>query len=42
MVLSAGVAHSAQYGLAALLKAVNDGTYKFIEDVKEYGDKGQE
>jgi len=26
--LSAGVAHSVQYGLAALLKAVNDGKYK--------------
>jgi aspartate/methionine/tyrosine aminotransferase len=35
--LSAGVAHSVQYGLAALLKAVNDGSYKFMEDVKEYG-----
>jgi aspartate/methionine/tyrosine aminotransferase len=35
--ISAGVAHSAQYGLAALLKAVNNGSYKFIEDVKEYG-----
>jgi aspartate/methionine/tyrosine aminotransferase len=34
---SAGVAHSVQYGLAALLKAVNDGSYKFMEDVKEYG-----
>ena len=37
--LSAGVTHSAQYGLAALLKAVNDGTYKFIEDVREYGER---
>ncbi len=35
--ISAGVAHSAQYGLAALLNAVNGGSYKFIEDVKEYG-----
>jgi len=35
--ISAGVAHSAQYGLAALLNAVNSGSYKFIEDVKEYG-----
>jgi aspartate/methionine/tyrosine aminotransferase len=35
--LSAGVAHSVQYGLAALLKAVNDGSYKFMEDVREYG-----
>src|SRR5450759_1911419 len=39
--LSAGVAHSVQYGLAALLKAVNDGSYKFIDDVKEYGEKAR-
>ena len=37
--LSAGVCHSAQYGLAALLKAVNDGKYKYRDDVKEYGEK---
>ncbi len=39
--LSAGVAHSSQYGLAALLKAVNEGTYKFIEDVREYGERAR-
>jgi aspartate/methionine/tyrosine aminotransferase len=37
--LSAGVSHSAQYGLAALLKAVSDGVYKYRDDVKEYGEK---
>ena len=37
--LSAGVAHSVQYGLTALLKAANDGNYKFIDIVKEYGVK---
>jgi aspartate/methionine/tyrosine aminotransferase len=37
--LSAGVAHSAQFGLAALLKAVNDGTYNYREDVIEYAGK---
>jgi aspartate/methionine/tyrosine aminotransferase len=37
--LSAGVAHSAQFGMAALLKAVNDGTYRYRDDVKEYGEK---
>lgn len=37
--LSAGVAHSVQYGFAALLKAVNDGTYRYRDDVKEYGEK---
>lgn len=36
--LSAGVCHSAQYGLAAILKAVNDGKYNFIRDVKRYGE----
>lgn len=35
--LSSGTAHSAQYALAAMLKAVNDGTYNFVEEVKEYG-----
>jgi aspartate/methionine/tyrosine aminotransferase len=39
--LSAGVSHSAQFGLAALLKAVNDGTYRFIEDVREYGERAR-
>jgi aspartate/methionine/tyrosine aminotransferase len=39
--LSAGVAHSVQHGLAALLKAVNDGTYKFIVDVREYGERAR-
>ena len=39
--LSSGVSHSAQYGLAALLKAVNDGQYKYLDDVKEYGEKAK-
>jgi aspartate/methionine/tyrosine aminotransferase len=39
--LSAGVAHSVQYGLAAVLRAVNDGYYRFIEDVKIYGEKAK-
>jgi hypothetical protein len=39
--LSSGVSHSAQYGLAALLKSVNDGQYKYLEDVKEYGEKAK-
>lgn len=37
--LSAGVTHSSQYGLAAILKAVNDGTYNYRDDIKEYADK---
>lgn len=39
--LSAGTSHSAQYGLAAMLKAVNDGSYNFVESVKEYGEKAK-
>jgi len=37
--LSAGVAHSVQYGLSALLKAVNEGSYRFIDEVSEYGER---
>ena len=40
--LSAGVTHSVQYGLAALLKAVNDGEYKYRDDLLEYGEKARE
>jgi len=39
--LSSGVNHTAQYGLAAILKAVNDGEYNFVETVKEYGHKAK-
>lgn len=39
--LSAGVTHSTQYGLAAILKAVNDGRYDFIDIVREYGEKAR-
>jgi aspartate/methionine/tyrosine aminotransferase len=37
--LSAGVSHSVQYGLAALLKAENEGTYNYSDDIKEYAEK---
>jgi aspartate/methionine/tyrosine aminotransferase len=37
--MTAGASNSAQYGLAAILKAVNDGTYNFKDDVIEYGKK---
>jgi aspartate/methionine/tyrosine aminotransferase len=36
---TSGVAHSAQYALAATLKAVNDGSYRFIDPLKIYGEK---
>jgi aspartate/methionine/tyrosine aminotransferase len=39
--VSAGVTHSAQYGLAALLKATNDATYRFIDEVKIYGERAK-
>jgi len=39
--LSAGVAHSVQHGLAAILKAVNDGTYKFVDETREYGERAR-
>ncbi len=40
-VLSAGVSHTPQYGLAALLKAVNDGVYNYRDDVIEYGKRAE-
>ena len=39
--LSSGVTHSAQYGLAAMLHAVNNGTFDFVEYVKEYGNRAK-
>ena len=39
--ISAGVTHSVQYGFSALLKAVNDGGYKFRDDIIEYGEKAR-
>ncbi|RLD90763.1 MAG: pyridoxal phosphate-dependent aminotransferase [Bacteroidetes bacterium] len=40
--LSSGTSHSAQYALAAMLKAANDGEFNFVEYVKEYGRKAHE
>jgi aspartate/methionine/tyrosine aminotransferase len=37
--LSSGTSHSAQYALAAILKAANDGELNFVEDTKIYGKK---
>ena len=39
--LSSGVAHSVQYGFAAMLKAVNDGTYNFVDGVRIYGERAE-
>jgi aspartate/methionine/tyrosine aminotransferase len=35
--LSSGTSHSAQYALAAMFKASSDGTFNFVDEVKEYG-----
>ena len=35
--LSSGTSHSAQYAMAAMLKAASDGTYRFRDDIMEYG-----
>lgn len=39
--LSSGTNHSSQYALTAILKAVNDGEFNFLEVVKEYGEKAK-
>jgi aspartate/methionine/tyrosine aminotransferase len=39
--LSSGTSHSAQYALAAILEAVNDGAIDFVSVVKEYGEKAK-
>lgn len=39
--LSSGASHSAQFALAAVLKAVNDGEVDFVSLVKEYGEKAK-
>ncbi len=39
--LSAGTTHSTQYALAAIFKAVNDGSFDFVSVVREYGEKAR-
>jgi aspartate/methionine/tyrosine aminotransferase len=39
--LTSGTSHSAQYALAAMFKAACDGTFNFIGEVKEYGEKAK-
>lgn len=38
---SSGTSHSAQWALAAMLKAANEGKFDFVEEVKEYGEKAK-
>lgn len=37
--LSSGTSHSAQYAMAAMLKAASDGTYDFRKDISIYGER---
>ena len=39
--LSSGTSHSAQWAVAAMLKAANDGQFNFVEEIKEYGEKAK-
>ena len=39
--MTSGTSHSGQYALAAMFKAANDGTFNFIKDIKEYGEKAK-
>lgn len=41
-VVSAGTSHTAQFGLARMLKAANDGEFNFLEPVKEYALRAHE
>lgn len=38
---SSGTCHSAQFALAAMFKAANNGVFNFVEEVKEYGKKAE-
>jgi aspartate/methionine/tyrosine aminotransferase len=39
--LSSGTCHSAQWALAAMLKAANEGRFNFVESVQEYGERAK-
>jgi aspartate/methionine/tyrosine aminotransferase len=39
--LTSGTSHSAQYALAAMFKGASDGTFNFLEEVKEYREKAK-
>ena len=38
---TAGTSHSAQYAVLALLKAVNNGTFDFVKEIREYGERAR-
>ena len=39
--ISSGTSHSAQWALAAMLEAANNGKFNFVDDVKAYGEKAK-
>ena len=39
--LTSGTGHSVQYAMEEMLRAVNDGTYRYRDDVIEYGQKAE-
>ena len=39
--LSSGTSHSAQFAMAAMLKAANEGQYNFLNEVKIYGERAR-
>ena len=39
--LSSGTSHSAQYAMAAMMRAACDGSYRFHEDIKVYGERAR-
>jgi aspartate/methionine/tyrosine aminotransferase len=39
--LSAGASHSAQLGVAAIMKSVNDGEYNLLSDIRQYGERAR-
>ena len=39
--ISSGVSHSAQYAMAAMMKAASDQDFAFLEEVKEYGHRAK-
>ncbi|MDR0940753.1 MAG: pyridoxal phosphate-dependent aminotransferase [Bacteroidales bacterium] len=39
--LSSGTAHSVQYAFLAMLRAANNGTYNFVNDIKIYGERAK-
>lgn len=39
--LSSGTSHSAQFAMAAMFKAANDGEYHFLDEIKVYGERAR-